>query len=135
MIGPQPAAPARWILATALLVLPSGEIRDRYREELRVELSEIGGGAQVFQASSLLVGSLKLRSAVKDRDLPVESPRPNWRCRIGRHTYLLVQDDNPEMRGRAYYRCARCGKPKDPPTYGPPPPGMLGDGMPSSGAG
>jgi hypothetical protein len=52
--------------------------------------------------------------------------KASWRCRIGRHHYLPVQDDNPEMRGRSYLRCTRCGKPKDPPEFGPMPPKTLG---------
>lgn len=44
----------------------------------------------------------------------------DWRCRLGRHHYRQVQDDNPEMRGRAYLRCDRCSKLKDPPEYGKP---------------
>ena len=42
------------------------------------------------------------------------------RCRLGRHHYLQVQDDNPEMRGHSYLRCDRCGKPKDRNEYGKP---------------
>ncbi len=37
----------------------------------------------------------------------------HWRCRLGRHHHLRVQDDNPEMRGRSYLRCDRCGGTKD----------------------
>ena len=52
----------------------------------------------------------------------VEDPtlQSHWRCRLGRHHYRQVQDDNPEMRGHSYLRCDRCGKPKDPPEYGKP---------------
>ena len=48
--------------------------------------------------------------------------KKDWRCRMGRHHYVGVQDDNPEMRGRGFLRCTRCGKPKDPNVYGPMPP-------------
>ena len=37
----------------------------------------------------------------------------DWRCHLGHHHYLVRQDDNPEMRGRTYERCARCDKPRD----------------------
>ncbi len=135
MIGPRPVAPARWLLAVTVVVLPAGEIRDRYREEFRVELCEIGGGRQLYQAGTLLLGAFRLRSALVDRDLPVAAPRPDWRCRVGRHRYLIVQDDNPEMRGRPYLRCARCGRPKDPPKYGPMPPGSVADSASAGGGG
>jgi hypothetical protein len=52
----------------------------------------------------------------------IEDPvvKLNGRCRFGRHHYLQVQDDNPEMRGRSYLRCDRCGKAKDRNEYGKP---------------
>ena len=46
------------------------------------------------------------------------------RCRLGRHHYRQVDDDNPEMRGGTYLRCERCGKAKDKNEYGPMPPGQ-----------
>jgi hypothetical protein len=120
MIGPQPIAPARWLATLTVLVLPA-DVRDRYREEFRTELSELGRIAQVPQAMSLLVGAIPLRNALNERDIPDSvSDGRDWRCRLGRHRYVLVQDDNPEMRGRGYLQCVRCGKPKDPPSYGPP---------------
>ena len=120
MVGPRPIAPARWMIVVTIAVLPA-DSRDRYREELRTELAEFGWQWQVPQAISLLVGSIALRRALNERDLPdsiVE--KRDWRCRLGRHRYVVRQDDNPEMRGRGYLQCVRCGKPKDPPEYGPP---------------
>ena len=128
MIGPQPIAPARWLVALAVLALPT-DARDRYREEFRTELCELGAPAQLAQAGSLLVGAIPLRNALNERDLPdsvVE--KPDWRCRLGRHRYVRQQDDNPEMRGRGYLRCVRCGRPKDPPSYGVMPPKAIGSG-------
>jgi len=43
----------------------------------------------------------------------------DWHCRMGRHHYEVVVDDNPEMRGQSYLECARCGKKKDPNSYEP----------------
>lgn len=122
MIGPQPVLPARWLVALALLALPPAA-RDRYREEFRSELCELGAPAQLAQAAGLLAGAIPLRNALSERELPaaVVVDRRDWRCRIGRHRFVVRQDDNPEMRGRAYLRCTRCGKPKDPPSYGPAP--------------
>ncbi len=121
MIGPRPIAPARWIVAVTILVLPA-DARDRYREELRTELSDMRGPAQLLSAASLLVGSMALRNALRGRTLTViEHQQKDWRCRIGRHHYIVRQDDNPEMRRLTYLQCTRCGKPKDPPSYGPMP--------------
>ena len=42
------------------------------------------------------------------------------RCRIGRHHYVEVPDDNPEKRGpRTYLECTRCGHVKDRNEYLP----------------
>jgi hypothetical protein len=124
----RPTAGARWLIALVVLVLPP-DVRDRYREELGTEVAELGRVSQLTQAGSLLAGSLSLRNALTSRDLPpVVTERVDWRCRIGRHRYVVRQDDNSEMRGRSYLRCTRCGKPKDPPSYGVMPPTALGAG-------
>jgi len=128
MVGPRPFGPARWLLAVTVMVLPAAT-RDRYREELRTELSDLGWGPQVFQAGSLLVGSMALRNALSGRELPDSLPTTrDWRCRLGRHRYVGRVDDNPEMRGGRYLQCVRCGKKKDPPRYGPMPPLAIGRG-------
>ncbi len=94
-------------------ILPTTS-RDRYREEFRSELSELGPAAQLFQAGTLLVGSVSLRKALSGMDVIEDlTVTRSWRCRLGRHHYVRVQDDNPEMRGRSYERCARCGKTGD----------------------
>ncbi len=111
MIGPRPAAPARWLLGVAVLALPSGAVRDRYREEFRTELCQLGGAGQVRQAASLCRGAVALRHAVADPDLPVaSSARRTLRCRLGRHTFVARRDDNPERKGRPYHVCVRCGE-------------------------
>ncbi len=46
------------------------------------------------------------------------------KCRLGRHHYVRIADDNPEMRGQEYQRCNRCGKAKDKNEYGPMSPGQ-----------
>jgi hypothetical protein len=117
VVGPSPVLPARWLLAATVLVLPS-DCRDRYREELRTEIAELGAASQLPQAVSLLVGSFALRSALTARDVPaVAGPRKSLLCRIGRHRYVVRPGDNPELKGRGYLQCVRCGKQHDPPTY------------------
>ncbi|MGS0683659.1 hypothetical protein ACVBEQ_00655 [Nakamurella sp. GG22] len=134
MIGPQPQPFARILLAVVIRVLPAAS-RDRYREEFRAELAELSWSSQVFQAGTLLVGSFSLRKALRQVDVIDDlTVTKSWRCRLRLHHYLPVQDDNPEMRGRAYLRCDRCGKPKDPPEYGAPPPtGMAFNGTVGGG--
>ena len=135
MIGPQPQPFARILLAVVIRILPAAP-RDRYREELRAELAELGWMSQLFQAGTLLIGSFSLRKALAQVDVIEDlTVTKSWRCRLGRHHYLPAQDDNPEMRGRAYLRCDRCGKPKDPPEYGAPPPGMFSAGGAVGGGG
>lgn len=53
----------------------------------------------------------------------------SWVCKAGRHHWIGVEDDNPEMRGQSYLPCTKCGKRKDPPSYGPMPPNVLGPGV------
>jgi hypothetical protein len=110
MVGPHPVLAARILVGAAISALPSGS-RDRYREELRSELCELGGAAQVRQAASLCRGAFALRKAVAGLDLPIVEPVPRgWRCRLGRHQYVWRRDDNPERAGRPYHACVRCGE-------------------------
>jgi len=36
-----------------------------------------------------------------------------WKCRLGRHRWLVVNDDNPEQRKNTHRECSRCLKIKD----------------------
>ena len=125
MVGPSPSPPARVLLALVVLVLPSRS-RDRYQEEFRAELAELRALSQLFQAGTLLFGSVSLRKALRAIDviegLTVEKSR--W-CAIGRHHYLAVRDHNPEMRIGYYLECTRCGKTKDKIDDPPKPPGTI----------
>ena len=51
---------------------------------------------------------------------------PDWRCRMGRHHYADVPDDNPETRGRSHSECTRCGQIRDKNEYLPGNPGLGG---------
>ena len=119
MVGPRPILPARWLIWAVLLILPA-DARERYREEFRSELAEMGAVAQIYQGCGLLVGSVALRNALTARDVPeVTVAGKTLRCRVGRHRYVLRQSNNPEMRGVGFLKCVRCGKEMDPPEYGP----------------
>jgi hypothetical protein len=50
----------------------------------------------------------------------------DWRCRIGRHKYVDVADENPEKRGQTHLQCTRCGNVKEVNEYLPGNPGLGG---------
>jgi len=103
------------LIALSVSALPA-IARDRYREEFRTELCELTPMQQVGQAAGLVVGSMALRRALTARDVPLtERAATSWKCRIGRHAYVGRRDDNPEMPGRTYQVCDRCGKYFEPP--------------------
>lgn len=41
----------------------------------------------------------------------------DMRCRMGKHHFVGVPDDNPEMRGQGHLECTRCGQVKDIASY------------------
>jgi hypothetical protein len=51
-----------------------------------------------------------------------DTPKIDWRCQLGRHHYIRVVDDKPEVRGQTVLLCTRCGKHED----APPPTGRSG---------
>jgi hypothetical protein len=103
------------MVAFTIALLPRST-RERYREEFRTELAELGVGQQTMQAGSLLVGAVALRRALQDTMGDLEKATPtSLLCRLGRHSYLRLNDDNPERRGMPYLRCVRCGNRFDPP--------------------
>lgn len=115
MIGPRPGKAARCPLSVTVLVLPAAT-RDRYREEFRTELCELGRMAQIPEAASLLRGSVALRQALKEREMSdTDHAKLDWRCHLGRHHYVPKPDDNPEVRGQSVLECTRCGKHEDGP--------------------
>jgi hypothetical protein len=48
---------------------------------------------------------------------PVSDQSKDLRCRMGKHHYVGVMDDNPEMRGQGHLECTRCGHVKDINSY------------------
>ncbi len=56
------------------------------------------------------------------------SEAKDLRCRMGKHHYVTVADENPEMRGQTHLECTRCGHVKDVNEYGPMPGTALGGG-------
>ena len=68
-------------------------------------------------ASSSVAGSFSLRSALTSTDAhEALSTSIALTCRVGRHHYRIVNQDNPENRQYLLRECILCGKIKDGPT-------------------
>lgn len=103
----RPMALAGAIVGLAVRALPA-EHRDRYDDEFRADLCCLPRGRQIPQAAGLLVGAFGLRSALLDRDPSTAKSVRYWRCRLGRHRYLVISDNNPENRRSSHLECSRC---------------------------
>ena len=104
---PTPIAAA--LVSAGVLLLPS-DARDRYRAEYRAELCTLGWKRQIIEAASLLAGALEMRRALADAGTDgAPAERSPLSCRLGRHRYYPVNDDNPENRRYQHLECGRCG--------------------------
>ncbi len=100
-------------------MLPPGH-RDRYEDEFRADLCLLPRRRQIPQATGLLVGAISLRKALKEPEMSVEMKSVKfWKCRLGRHRYKLITDDNPENRSSSHLECSRCLKFKEIKEYSP----------------
>src|SRR6478672_3573726 len=110
MTGPRPNPVARWLVWPAVQVLPRDH-RDRYREEFRTELCELGGPGQVAAAAGLLRGCLSLRYALLNGQFAAQvMARRSMRCRLGRHDYAGQRDVDLDKEHHTSYRCLQCGR-------------------------
>ena len=109
----RPTGPAAVMVSLSVLALPT-PCRDRYRQEFRAELCCLPIGRQVLQATGLLVGSVALRRALKEEAMSIspEAAKP-LSCRLGRHHFSMVDDQNPEDRRIHHFECRDCGKVKE----------------------
>jgi hypothetical protein len=111
---PTPVAAA--LIALSVLPLPA-KSRDRWRDEYRAEIVGLPRIRQVAEAASALAGALNLRSALIAGDADsVFTPATTWSCRVGRHRYQTVNQDNPENRKYQLRECISCGKIKEGPS-------------------
>jgi hypothetical protein len=55
----------------------------------------------------------------KERDMTSIGPATSWICRLGRHHYVLISDQNLENRRSTHLECSRCGKLKEIKEYRP----------------
>jgi len=91
-------------------VLPRDH-RDRYREEFRTELCELGGPGQVAAAAGLLRGCLSLWYALLNGQSAAQvMARRSMRCRLGRHDYAGQRDVDLDKEHHTSYRCLQCGR-------------------------
>jgi len=101
------------VVAVAVWVLPT-PCRDRYSDEFRADLSVLARGRQLPYALGTLAGALRLRRAIGATDSARAARAVTyWKCRLGRHKWSVVNDDNPEQRGGTHRECSRCLKIKD----------------------
>jgi hypothetical protein len=102
----RPNAVAGALVGVAVRLLPRSD-RDRYDDEFRADLCFLPRIRQIPQAVGLLAGAFPLRSALLDADPSRAKSVTYWRCRLGRHHYLVVGDDNPENRRSSHLECSR----------------------------
>ena len=111
---PNPLAAA--LIALSVLPLPTGS-RDRWSDEYRAEIFGLPRTRQIMNAASVLAGALTLRSALKAGDSEsVFAAATSWSCRLGRHQFRSVNQDNPENRQYQYRECVTCGNLKEGPS-------------------
>ena len=110
---PTPLAAA--LIALSVVPLPSGS-RDRWSDEYRAEIFGLSRIRQIAEAASALSGSFALRSALKADPEGSPATATIRSCRIWRHRYQTINEDNPENRRYQHRECVICGKIKEGPT-------------------
>jgi hypothetical protein len=100
----------RVLVRTAVLTLPSGAVRDRYRSEHLAELCALPGDHQIRYGLGALTSSWTLRRALIEEWDVTSSPSQFGKpmlCRLNLRHHWKWQY-NPT--GERYRRCTRCGK-------------------------
>ncbi len=111
-----PTPIAAGLIALSVLPLPA-KSRDRWRDEYRAEIVGLPWIRQVAEAASALAGAINLRSALQAAEGDeVLAPTKTWSCRLGRHHFRTVNQDNPENRQYQFRECISCGKMKEGPS-------------------
>ena len=109
----RPTGIAGALVTLTVRMLPA-EHRDRYDAEFRADLCVLTPGRQIVQAGGLLVRGRALRGALEEEEMAGEMKSARyWLCRLGRHKYRLVSDDNEENRRSFHSECTRCLKFKE----------------------
>lgn len=109
----RPGALPTGLITLATRLLPP-DCRDRFYDEFRADLCYLPWHSRTAHAGSLLLGALPLRRALQEESVSAaEKVSTAWECRLGRHRYRLVNDDNPENRKSSHLECVRCLKFKE----------------------
>jgi hypothetical protein len=114
----RPAVAARCAVTTGTLILPHGQIRSRYRQELLAELYFIEPSAQLRFSVGVLSRAWALRRALTEEGTVSHDnlPHTSVLCRFNlHHQYRTTSTED----GSRYRQCRRCGKydPRD--DHGP----------------
>lgn len=113
----------RQVVRLSTGVLPAGEVRHRYRQELLAEMYSMSRAEQTAHTLSVMTHALSLRAAVTSDERPAEETEMNRHpitCRMNLHHVWHTESTEDGVR---YRRCVRCGKDDD---SGPPNPnGMI----------
>ena len=107
---PRVRAAALVVVRAAVLTLPAGGVRDRYRSEHLAELHALREDQQFRYAAGALVASWALRRALLEGWEMTTTPNTFTRpllCRLNLH-HRWTWQYNPA--GEVYRRCRRCGK-------------------------
>jgi hypothetical protein len=102
------ARPRSWavkVVDMATLVLPSGSVRRRYRQELASELWGMTTGQQLRHASSILVSAPALHRALLESG-ELDVPHSLLWCRL--HLHHRWHNESTDD-GARYRRCLACG--------------------------
>jgi hypothetical protein len=111
-------------------VLPAGQVRDRYRQELVAELFELDRSRQLHFAAGVLSRAWLLRRAITEEDtMGVEhahTKRVPLHCRLHLHHHYRQASTAD---GQVYTQCEDCGQIKA--NYvDPEGPGLISRGLP-----
>jgi hypothetical protein len=109
----RPSHSARWLIHTAVRLLPPGPTRVRYDRELTAELYGMTLGRQFRHALGVLCSMGALRTAIAGappsmaESVTVAVARKPLICRLNiRHRWKREHAED----GSLYWRCARCGR-------------------------
>lgn len=108
-------APGFWAYRSvwvATSILPVGEVRMRYRQELLAELHALERRRRAAFTVGVLAHALSLRAAVvrtQNRGTEVTMRRKSLRCLLGVHQWRFVRNED----NQPFRRCTRCGKDHD----------------------
>ena len=101
------------LVSVAVWALPA-PCRDRYSDEFRADLSVLTRGRGLPYALGTLAGAVRLRRAIGATEAARAARSVTyWKCRLGRHRWQTVNDDNPQQRKNTHRECTRCLRIKD----------------------